>query len=1198
MQRSCVSLSIVTLIGLSTFLSVGRNPVHAEDQFPGIGAMGDSLTDEYSQRASSYGDASARNWVDLLAQLRGPTGLTPELTFGDYQTSSNVWGPPRYKGYDHNFALWGANTATLLSQGQHNGVVTLVRSGQVKYVAVFVGTNDFQPASPYGTYADIYNQVTPFTGCDGQVYVSVENYVDSIADQYAVALEAVLDAGGRPVMATIADFGMAPRTASDQGFSDPEKRQHVTDAVTAVNGRLKALATTEQVPIVDLFALMRFFYMGPEPALVGGVPIIKEAPLSPDARYAILPDGAHPGTVVQGLMANAFVEACNRSYGAKFTPLSDQEILVAAGVEYTAEEETFFDIAPFVTIPSVQPGAGSILYVDDDGPADFDNIQEAIDAANDGDTVLVAPGEYVSDVPLTFRGKSISVRSEAGFEATTIQMADSPRNPNRASTVVFENGERQASVLEGFTISGGQGCWSEPISGYGLLTAGGGILCADSSPTIAHCVIAGNRALLRNEGTTLGGGVLLANSSAVLTDCRIVDNTTTYWAAGMYVVEGAPEIVDCVIARNSVLHEDGQAGGLYIDGGFSSSCQAILLRCTIAENSAPHSAGGIQVAAGAQPTLNDCVISDNRSQGGNGGMLCSYWSATNLMSCTIAGNSCVRIGGGVGCGHSAEAILTNCTITGNRAGRHSGGVVSYDKSAITLRNCIVSDNTAPSGPEIGLDHYYYHTPTSMTISHCDIRGGLSAAHIGQGTTLNWEEGNIDSDPLFADPNEGDFHLKSEAGRWDPNSETWGPDDVTSPCVDAGDPNSPVAFEPFPNGARVNMGAYGGTPEASKSPSGLHAKYGGGTGEPNDPYLIHTAEHLNALGAEPNDYDKHFKLMADIDLSGYMYDRAVIAPDVNDGEHWYQGTAFTGVFDGTEHVVSHLTIRGGSFLGLFARLGSGSKVSNIVLEGTDVNGIGDQVGGLVGQNWGGYIVNCHNAGRIIGGECVGGLVGRNGELFSTGDSLITNCYSIGEVRGGVEVGGLVGRNYDTVVMSHSAAEVIGYGIATGMGGQWVVGHSVGGLIGHNHGHAINSYSVCSVSGLGDVGGLIGRNGYLSDAGIIPSSFGSIVNCYSAGSVHSMGDKGGLVGTNLWGQAVKSFWDIETSGQTNMCGCLSGSVACCDNSLGKTTAQMQTASTFLEAGWDFIDETENGTNDIWWILEGKDYPRLWWELISEN
>jgi len=51
-------------------------------------------------------------------------------------------------------------------------------------------------------------------------------------------------------------------------------------------------------------------------------------------------------------------------------------------------------------------------------------------------------------------------------------------------------------------------------------------------------------------------------------------------------------------------------------------------------------------------------------------------------------------------------------------------------------------------------------------------------------------------------------------------------------------------------------------------------------------------------------------------------------------------------------------------------------------------------------------------------------------------------------------------------------------------------------------------------------------------------------------------------------------------------------------GKTTAEKQMASTFLQAGWDFVDETTNGTEDIWWIDEGNNYPRLWWELIVEN
>jgi hypothetical protein len=66
----------------------------------------------------------------------------------------------------------------------------------------------------------------------------------------------------------------------------------------------------------------------------------------------------------------------------------------------------------------------------------------------------------------------------------------------------------------------------------------------------------------------------------------------------------------------------------------------------------------------------------------------------------------------------------------------------------------------------------------------------------------------------------------------------------------------------------------------------------------------------------------------------------------------------------------------------------------------------------------------------------------------------------------------------------------------------------------------------------------------------------------------------------------FWDIQVSGQTTNAG-----------GTGKGTVEMRTASTFLDAGWDFVDETENGTEDIWWILEGQDYPRLWWEAAEQ-
>jgi hypothetical protein len=91
-----------------------------------------------------------------------------------------------------------------------------------------------------------------------------------------------------------------------------------------------------------------------------------------------------------------------------------------------------------------------------------------------------------------------------------------------------------------------------------------------------------------------------------------------------------------------------------------------------------------------------------------------------------------------------------------------------------------------------------------------------------------------------------------------------------------------------------------------------------------------------------------------------------------------------------------------------------------------------------------------------------------------------------------------------------------------------------------------------------------------------------HCYSTGAVISTGqDVGGLVGSG-GGAATGCFWDTKTSGQAESAG-----------GTGKTTAEMQTATTFLEAGWDFVGETANGTEDIWWILEGQDYPKLWWQ-----
>jgi hypothetical protein len=349
-----------------------------------------------------------------------------------------------------------------------------------------------------------------------------------------------------------------------------------------------------------------------------------------------------------------------------------------------------------------------------------------------------------------------------------------------------------------------------------------------------------------------------------------------------------------------------------------------------------------------------------------------------------------------------------------------------------------------------------------------------------------------------------------------------------------------------------------------------AKYGGGTGEPNDPYLIYTAEQMNTIGANANDWDKHFLLCADIDLSAYTGTSFnIIGTDNN--------KPFGGVFDGNGHTISNFTYNSTEtyYIGLFVYVeGPDSEIKNLGLiepnvhagtgsvVGSLVGNLGDgtisncytidgsvtgyyYIGGLAGVNYSGSILNCYFTGDVSGDGCVGGLAAYN-------YGSVSKCYSTGNVSGDYEVGGLVGINCPSTISNcYSTASVSG-------------DNTLGGLVGYNHSGTItNSYSTGGVSGRIYIGGLLGYN-----------YFGTILNCYSAGSVKGYQSLGGLVGCNIRGDIVNSFWDIETSGQKTS-----------DGGTGLPTPEMQTMSTFTDAGWDF--------ENVWWILEGIGYPRLLWE-----
>ena len=262
-----------------------------------------------------------------------------------------------------------------------------------------------------------------------------------------------------------------------------------------------------------------------------------------------------------------------------------------------------------------------------------------------------------------------------------------------------------------------------------------------------------------------------------------------------------------------------------------------------------------------------------------------------------------------------------------------------------------------------------------------------------------------------------------------------------------------------------------------------------------------------------------------------------------GISWSTSTVpwFAGVFDGNGHIISNLRIRGCGDLGLFGQTVPGASVSHLVLEAADVDVTGRFVGALVGRN-SGNISESHISGTVIS-EAISYLSDRSwslgtGALVGLNEGSISTCYGNCAVEGSsYNVGGLIGLNLEATVRE--------------------------------------CYALGSVVGYMGIGGLVGQN-----------ANGWVTWSYSAGRVEGSTGCGGLVGIGSETHANSSFWGIETSGQTTSQG-----------GIGLTTTEMQTASTFLDAGWDFVDETENGTDDIWWILEGQDYPRLWWELEDE-
>ena len=351
--------------------------------------------------------------------------------------------------------------------------------------------------------------------------------------------------------------------------------------------------------------------------------------------------------------------------------------------------------------------------------------------------------------------------------------------------------------------------------------------------------------------------------------------------------------------------------------------------------------------------------------------------------------------------------------------------------------------------------------------------------------------------------------------------------------------------------------------------------------------------MNALCAEPNDWDQHFQLTADIDLSAYEGTSFRMVGNS------YQ-TPFNGTFDGGGHAIRNLTIAydSGDAVGLFGALGPAGRIRNLELLNARVRA-DTYVGALVGYNAGGVIQDCNVAGDVQGIGYTGGIAG-----ISLDNGLICDCRADVNVTGQwYETGGIAGANSHSTIVRCSVA-----GTVTGS-------DNTGGVAGRQEGGTISDCSsAATVTGLRWTGGLLGRNrssdvsacfatGKVSGAdvvgGLVGFSDSEVHNCWAAAALRGDAAVGGLVGELIDGSVFHSYSRSVVLGavaegglvgrQRGTClyvGCfwdsdvdvLPPAVADVVGVSAKSSAELKMESTFTQAGWDFVGETANGTADV--------------------
>ncbi len=286
------------------------------------------------------------------------------------------------------------------------------------------------------------------------------------------------------------------------------------------------------------------------------------------------------------------------------------------------------------------PGTGSLVDP-------FCSIQDAIDASVDTDTIEVAPGTYHEAID--FIGKAITLRSADGPATTIIDATTVPDLGSGVTVVRCVNGETAATVLDGFTITGGTGDTSvfvEPI--------GGGMLNSyPASPTVTNCTFSRNTA-------DFGGGMCNISASPIVTNCSFSENTAVRSGGGMFnYLESYPVIKNSTFRGNIAQVGGGMLNAVLGEGLSVTDCS--FIGNSAIDNTNTFGLGGAIYIGGTNPPITNCTFSGNTARLG-GGIYLYKFASPKITNCTFSGNLAVT-GAGLYNAHSSNPTLTNCILS-------------------------------------------------------------------------------------------------------------------------------------------------------------------------------------------------------------------------------------------------------------------------------------------------------------------------------------------------------------------------------------------------------------------------------------------------------------------------------------------------------------------------------------------------------